>query len=180
MGALRISLRSDDMLNDQREVLDYWESLKKGAALPRRADFKPAAIVRRLPTVSLVDVDLSGERFRYRLAGTGLREAFSHDLTGRPLEHEEWRAIYRDIAASATPANGYMPLLRKDRPSLVQAWLRLPLAGEDGRVTTILGYDRFIPLQRKPQTIPPGDLPSWEGAIAALAADVFQPRQMTA
>ncbi|BCW90061.1 hypothetical protein sos41_32290 [Alphaproteobacteria bacterium SO-S41] len=178
MGAMRISLRSDEMLDDQREVLNYWASLKRDGALPRRADFKPAAIVRRLPTISLVDVDLSGEGFRYRLAGTGLREAFSQDLTGRALEQEDWRAIYRDIAASAAPASGYMPLLRKDRPSLVQAWLRLPLADDDGRVTTILGYDRFIPLQRK-MTAAPADLPSWEGAIAALAADVFQPRQAT-
>jgi hypothetical protein len=182
MSANDFSLQSDAMLADQREVLDYWTSLKRGEALPRRGDFRPGAIVRRLPQVSLVDVD-DARRFRFRLAGTGLRDTFGEELTGRRLDEisfgqqlAHWQSIYTHVADCAAPANGFLPLLWKDRPSVVQAWLRLPFADADGQVKTVLGYDRFLPVQRRAPRQETQGLPSWDGALAAIAKDVYQSR----
>ncbi len=183
MGSVTVSFDADAMLSDQREVFDYWASLKNGRSLPRRKDFRPAAIVRRLPTVSLIEIGRDGACFRYRLAGTGLRETFGEDLTGRCLDDVPgirdfagWRAVCEGVATSAAPASGFMPLQLEGRPALVQAWLRLPLADENGRVSTILGYDRFLPVQRR---VPRASntLPSWDDAVGALARSVFPDRR---
>lgn len=177
MGAMGFSLQADAMLADQREVLAYWTSLKRGAALPCRKDFRPGALLRRLPTMSLVDVGAGDDSFRFRLAGTGLRDAFGEELTGRALgeiafgpQLEDWQSIYAYVAASAAPANGFLPLLWRDRPGVVQAWLRLPFADTDGRVNMILGYDRFLPLERSAQRALATRAPAWRGGVAMAAA----------
>ncbi|MFT3809300.1 MAG: PAS domain-containing protein [Micropepsaceae bacterium] len=155
MGSFQGLLETDAMLGDQREVYEYWLRLKRGEEIPARCDFSPAAIVRRLPMVSLIDVGLCARRFRFRLAGTGLRQVFGEELTGRYLndiafgeQAAFWREIYDGIADDAAPAQGYTKLAWREKPAVLQAWLRLPLAGPDGRVTTILGYDRFLPMER--------------------------------
>lgn len=149
-------LREDTLLADQREVFEYWTSLKRDAdGLPARADFKPARIVRRLPHVSLIDVAFDAARFRFRLAGTGLRDIFGEELTGKDLSQmpfgghaQGWYEVYRQVARERRPAQGYTPLTWRDRPSMVQAWLRLPFADESGAVNVILGYDRFLPIEK--------------------------------
>lgn len=155
MISTEASLREDALLADQKEVFSYWASLKNGRALPLRADFKPAKIVRRLPTVSLVDVSFDCSRFRFRLAGTGLRDIFGEEVTGRYLDQialgpqqAEWHDIYRHVARTGEPAHGLTPLTWRDRPGMAQAWLRLPFADEAGTVNVVLGYDRFLPMDR--------------------------------
>ena len=155
MGSFQGLLETDAMLGDQREVYDYWLRLKGGDDMPARSDFRPAAIVRRLPMVSLIDVTDCARRFRFRLAGTGLRQVFGEELTGRYLsdiafdeQADFWRGVYDGVADDAAPAQGYTKLAWRDRPTVLQAWLRLPLAGSDGTVSTILGYDRFLPMER--------------------------------
>ena len=155
MGSFQGLLETDAMLGDQREVYEYWLRLKRDGDVPARSDFRPAAIVRRLPMVSLIDVSACKRQFRFRLAGTGLRTVFGEELTGRAVnefgfgeQSAFWRDIYEGIADDAAPAQGYTKLVWRDRPAVLQAWLRLPLAGADGEISTILGYDRFLPMQR--------------------------------
>ncbi len=143
------------MLGDQREVYEYWQRLRGMATTPSRQDFRPAEIVRRLPMVSLVELSSCSRRFRFRLAGTGLRDMYGEEITGRfltdiPFGEQAgfWRDVYEGVARTAAPAHGYARLAWRDRPAMMQAWLRLPLAGPDGRVSTILGYDRFLPIER--------------------------------
>jgi len=157
MNAIDVALKTDPMLPDQREVLDYWLSLRRNSLVPARCDFQPARLQKRLPFISLVDVSADAARFRFRLAGTGLRETFGVELTGRYLEDvplgdqfELWHTMHRDVARRAEPSSGFTTLAWRGRPNVVQAWLRLPLAGgSEGHVTTILGYDRFIAVERK-------------------------------
>ncbi len=155
MSAMDFSLREDMLLADQREVVGYWASLKNGREIPSRADFHPSRILRRLPNVSLVDVGACGGQFRFRLAGTGLRDTFGLELTGRYLDQapmgdqlDLWRTVYRRVAETGAPASGYTPLLWRDRPGLVQAWLRLPFSEDGKTVNMVLGYDRFLPIER--------------------------------
>lgn len=155
MGSIDRTLQTDAMLGDQREVYEYWLKLRGAGAMPGRRDFRPAGIVRRLPMVSLVELSPCAKRFRFRLAGTGLRTMFGEELTGRFLgdiafgeQMDFWREVYDGVAETAAPAHGYTKMVWRDRPAVVQAWLRLPLAGPDGEVSTILGYDRFLPMER--------------------------------
>lgn len=148
-------LATDAMLGDQREVYDYWLKLRGDRRMPTRDEFRPKGIVRRLPMMSLVELSACERRFRFRLAGTGLRNVFGEELTGRFLSDiafgeqlDFWREVYDGVAGSAVPAQGYTRLAWRDRPVVVQAWLRLPLAGADGQVSAILGYDRFLPMER--------------------------------
>jgi hypothetical protein len=80
---------------------------------------------------------------------------FGSDLTGKHLDelalgtqYDHWYDVYRHVARTGEPAQGFTPLLWRDRPGVVQAWLRLPLADDNGAVSVILGYDRFIPIER--------------------------------
>lgn len=177
MKTTDIAVREDALLADQREVFEYWTSLRDGDRLPARTDFKPARIVRRLPMVSLVDVAFDASRFRFRLAGTGLRDMFGEELTGRYLDQvpfgsqfDHWHDIYRDVARSRAPAQGFTPLLWRDRPGTVQAWLRLPFADENGVVNVILGYDRFLPVERLTPRPPSRTMATHAGRAASISA----------
>lgn len=181
MNAIDMTLKSDSMLPDQREVLRYWSSLRTGNMLPFRGDFKPARLQKRLPYLSLVDASADAARFRFRLAGTGLRDALGIELTGRYLEqiplgeqHGLWFAMYRDVARTGEAACGFTTLAWLGRPNIVQAWLRLPMTGDsEGGVTTILGYDRFIAVERKTLrdiAVERGPLPPAAGLPAEIAS----------
>jgi len=155
MGSIQGTLQTDAMLGDQREVYEYWLNQRGAAAMPSRCGFRPSGIVRRLPMVSLVEVLNDPRRYRFRLAGTGLRDVFGEELTGRCLadigfgeQMDFWRDVYDSVAQSGEPAQGYTKLAWRNKPTMIQAWLRLPLAGPDGEVSTILGYDRFLPMER--------------------------------
>lgn len=172
MASFQGTLQTDAMLGDQREVYEYWLKLRGAAAMPARCDFRPAGIIRRLPMVSLVDVSDCARRYRFRLAGTGLRDVFGEELTGRFLsdigfgeQMEFWRDVYDGVTESAEPAQGYTKLAWRNKPTMIQAWLRLPLAGPDGKVSTVLGYDRFLPMERMVSR-PRAHLPSHEMAAA--------------
>ncbi len=65
------------------EALDHWESLCHGGGFPKRADFDPMAIHRRLSSVVLLDV-LPDDRFVYRLAGQLFEDRYQiGSLTGK-------------------------------------------------------------------------------------------------
>ena len=56
------------------DFLDYWNSLRKGQALPLKADFDPLDIPRLLPYTELIDVLYDPLDFHYRLLGTAIDE----------------------------------------------------------------------------------------------------------
>ncbi len=140
----------------QREVFAYWSSLCGERRMPARDAFRPAKIIRRLPTISLIDVCGEPARYRVRLAGTGLREVFGLELTGREIDELPiadqpgyWRGVYETVTASGRPAHGFAALSWRGRPNVVQAWLRLPMSDDGDRVNMVLGYDRFIQVERQ-------------------------------
>lgn len=70
----------------------YWQSLREDARLPARRDIDPAAIVRAIPFVALIDVDRRTPlEMTYRLVGTELARWVGRDNTGRSV-----RLCYRE------------------------------------------------------------------------------------
>ena len=152
MGSVNIAFRAQLVVPEQRQLYDYWLSRGEGKTMPSRADINPAHIPRLLPFVSLVDVDQDLERSRVRLAGTRLRDVFDREITGSSLQdldlgaqRDYWMAAYRHTAVDGKPTQGIVRGPRVNKEHLVQYWLRLPLAAQDGSgVRMILGLDYFL------------------------------------
>lgn len=140
------------MVPEQRQLYDYWLSRTEQGALPTRAGINPADIPRLLPFISLIDVSDTLEVSRVRLAGTRLRDVFDREITGLSIDdldlgskRDYWLAAYRHTAVDGKPTQGIVRGPRVNKEHLVQYWIRLPLAAEDGsRVRMILGLDYFL------------------------------------
>lgn len=65
----------------------FWHDRKNGDAVPLRSDIEPTRIPAILPWLMILEVvEIEGvTRFRYRLTGTGCREIFGIDYTGKLL-----------------------------------------------------------------------------------------------
>jgi hypothetical protein len=87
---------------------------------------------------------------RIRLAGTRLREIYDREITGLSIEdldwgdkHDYWIAAYRRTIEEGKPTQGVVRGPRTHKEHLVQYWLKLPLAAENGEVCMLLCYDYF-------------------------------------
>ncbi len=143
-------------LHAHEDVFRYWRSLRRRGRLPSRADLDPAALKRRLPTISLIDVlaehpaDAPGA-FRQRLAGTELFNAYGEEITGRTIDHiyspDEalyWAEHLSFVVEHRKPNVGLHSMAWRGARSLSLFWLRLPLASDGLRVDMILGHDALI------------------------------------
>lgn len=72
-----------------RELYDYWDALRAGLALPRRADFDPFKLPRLLPSLIVNEVERGPKgrlRFRIRLEGEAVVRARGRPAKGRYLD----------------------------------------------------------------------------------------------
>lgn len=69
-----------------RLLLDHWMTIRRGRPLPSRRDIDPIALAPVLPIVWLCDYDRAADRFRIRLAGEEVQEAYVGRLAGRCLD----------------------------------------------------------------------------------------------
>src|SRR5579883_2736282 len=76
--------RFQDSLDDLRlrQLYGYWRSKLAGRSMPRRTDIDPAEIPKLLPHIMITEMLDGGTRYRYRLSGTAVTEAFGRELTG--------------------------------------------------------------------------------------------------
>ncbi len=151
MSPFPLTFRAQLVIPEQRELFDYWLSRLGGRSMPSRADMEPKGFKRHLGFVSLIDVESAPRRFRYRLAGTGLREIYSRELTGRYLDDLPFITDSADldrVVDQRMPAQGVMrfPLEQKDH--LIQFWLKLPLSQDGQNVTMLLCYDAFLQMPK--------------------------------
>lgn len=126
-----------------RRVLDHCAALTGTWPLPRYkldpVDMPPDL----LPALSLMDVLPDGE-FRVRLFGTGLRERYGQELTGKYLRDcetgepvEESYRIYQDIVRTRRPGIRRITFPTALGPICYDRLL-IPLSAEDGQVRYIL------------------------------------------
>ena len=152
MGSVNIAFRAQLVVPEQRQLYDYWLSRSEGSSLPSRADINPAHIPRLLPFISLIDVHDDLPMSRVRLAGTRLRDVYDREITGLRIDdldlgpkRDYWMAAYRHTAVDGKPTQGIVRGPRVNKEHLVQYWIRLPLAAQDGNgIGMILCLDYFI------------------------------------
>ncbi len=156
--ASEAAFRAQLVLREQRQLYDYWCDKRKANSLPCRSDISPAAFPRLLPDVSLIDIEFDPFRFRFRLAGTRLREIYDREVTGLYLANchwdvnqDYWTKTYVRISQTGKPAQGVIRGPSAEKDHLVQFWLRLPLATCDRRPGMLLCHDAIIPAEEMPR-----------------------------
>lgn len=80
----------DDCPGRIAEMFRYWDGLRQGRPMPRRADFRPEAVPRHLSGILLLDVEGIDDQgigiYRYRVVGTDEVRLRGHDPTGKLVQ----------------------------------------------------------------------------------------------
>ncbi|MBL3673425.1 PAS domain-containing protein [Paracoccus sp. KCTC 42845] len=124
----------------------YWDSLRKGRAVPARADVHPHGIHRALDHAFILERIAPGAG-RFRLAGQHLIDLMGMEVRGMAfcsLANPSSRGRWSDVLESVfrAPQIAEMTLHAKAdyaRPELSARLLLLPLASDLGDVTRALG-----------------------------------------
>ena len=127
-------------------VRDYWWSLRRGRAIPARADVDPAGLRAALDHAFILERVAPGAA-RFRLAGRHLIDLMGMEVRGMPLcsiLHAGSRGRLSDIleAVFKAPQIAELDLLSPAtyaRPELNARLLLLPLRSDLGDVTRALG-----------------------------------------
>jgi len=147
MSAARYDFRADRVL---RTALDYWESKRGGRTMPQRRDIEPMELRPVLPHLQITEVIGGGGRFRYRLVGTAIVEAFGAEFTGKYVdelvsgERDTFvHACYRAVCASRRPAFARSKYVTTKNVDLTANRVLMPLSEDGAEVTQILGALTF-------------------------------------
>ena len=140
----------------QRSLVDYWCRLRESDGVPRRDSVDPGHLCSMLASISIVEFDESGAG-RVRIAGSRLRDLLGFEARGRRLE---------DVACTAAETFflGLSSAIEREAPvggviesgGRLHAWLRLPLAGPDGRISQVLCHDELLASRHLLLTPPAG------------------------
>lgn len=146
-SAARYDFRADRVL---RAALDYWEGKRAGRAMPQRRDIEPMELRPVLPHLQITEVIDGGSRFRYRLVGTAIVEAFGAEFTGRYVdelvsgERDSFvHACYRAVCASRRPAFVRSKYVTTKNIDLTANRVLMPLSEDGHEVNRILGALTF-------------------------------------
>ena len=126
-------------------LLAHWERLKGGRTAPRRADLDPRQMRRLLPRMFMAESDgLDG--YSWRLAGTGIRQLFRREMTGRDfldgwmkLERGMIRRFLAGVIEDHRPVALRLRLHTDRGQAILVEMLALPLLATDGVTTRIVG-----------------------------------------
>ena len=126
----------------------YWRDKCVGRSMPRRRDIDPTEIAPLLPHLQLVE-RIDG-RFRYRLCGTAIVEAYGRELTGRFVD-EIIPAHRRAVAEHHYTLlyEGRRPIFVKNKYTttrsldVIASRLILPLSEDDLTVAMVLVAQTF-------------------------------------
>jgi len=132
-------------------VLAYWIAKRGARSMPRRRDLDPLEFPPRiLPNLQIIDVIDGGARFRYRLVGTALVDAYGRDFSGQYPDQmfsdarlNFTQSIYRAVCHSKNPLFSRSKYHTPKNADLFAIRLYVPLSDDDTDVHHILGALRF-------------------------------------
>ena len=147
LSTARYDFRADPVL---RTALAYWEGKRRGRAMPERGDIDPCELRQVLAHLQITEVIDGGSRFRYRLVGTAIVQAFGAEFTGRHVdelisgERDSFvHACYRAVCASRRPAFVRSKYITTKTVDLTANRLLVPLSEDGAAVSQILGALTF-------------------------------------
>jgi hypothetical protein len=125
-----------------KDLHAYWHSKKGSLLAPPRSAIRPEEIVALLPYLALVDVIGNPPRFRFRLFGTELVDAYGQDVTGKFLDEIDLSSITAEVTRQVTR------IIAERRPQSVRVRFTKQ---RDGR---FLEYERLgLPLSEDGTTV---------------------------
>ena len=121
--------------------IEYWLSLPKSGCVPRRADLDPISFRGILPNFLIWQLN-QGHGAKWRLVGSGIREWFGRELTGRDVleiyaDAAKPKAVAAGLAMAAQPCGawGLMALNSPQGYDFLVEVMCLPLRDAEGKVT---------------------------------------------
>lgn len=138
----------------QRELIAYWRARRDTYGFVARDAVDPGALRAMLDSISIVEVDEHGEG-RFRICGSRLRDIFGREARGLRVADvagvlgETYALGLSAAIERGAPVGGVM-----EGAGRIHAWLRLPLAGDDRRLTQVLCHDELLASQRKLLSVP--------------------------
>jgi len=122
-------------------LVDYWLSLPKTGGVPARAALDPAAFRHILPNFMIWELN-RGRDAKWRLVGSGIREWFGRELTGRDVleihtDAAKPKAVAAGLAMAAQPCGawGLMALRSPQGYDFLVEVMCLPLRDAAEKVT---------------------------------------------
>lgn len=135
-------------LTGQARVYDTWAQCAAGRPYINRAELNMARIAPEMAHVSVLSRS-EEEGFRFRLAGSGLRQVFDCDARGRRISEvdlclgdEAWANASNQALDDRVPLQGRT--ITDD--GRIHYWLRLPMSSDGQRADMVLCHDRYLPL----------------------------------
>lgn len=128
----------------QKLLVRYWKALRDRNGLVHRDLIDPGAVRSMLASISVVEIDAAGEG-RFRIAGSRLRDIFGMEVRGMKVDeiagaHGDCYSLGLSAALErGQPVGGEICDGRRSH-----CWLRLPLAGEGGRLNQVLCHDELL------------------------------------
>ncbi|MEM6899852.1 MAG: PAS domain-containing protein [Pseudomonadota bacterium] len=127
----------------QHSLLSYWKSKCVSGAWPSRRDINPGHVLSALSSISLVECNMHG--FRFRLTGSSLRAVFGGDLAGQFIDLIDEKVEEAGSASMSLALETGLPVYGSRRfRSEWHIWLRLPLLDEHGRPQLVLCADDIV------------------------------------
>jgi hypothetical protein len=147
LSAARYDVHADPVLG---AALAYWDGKRRGRPMPQRCDIDPLELRPLLSHLQITEVIDGGSRFRYRLVGTAIVEAFGAEFTGRYVDElmsgdrdSFVHACYRAVCASRRPAFVRSKYATTKNIDLTANRLLVPLSEDGAGVNQILGALTF-------------------------------------
>lgn len=152
----------------QSAVIECWQNKRCENGFVQRADIEPCQFGMQLASISVIEV--KGAEAKFRIAGSKLREIIGMEARGRTVDEVRGEAgdtfaLGLDVViSSGQPVGGII-----QTPRGRHAWLRLPLVGQDGRISQVLCHDELL---RGREAIVQTDteqqsIPAYRSAVAA-------------
>ncbi|HZS83706.1 MAG TPA: PAS domain-containing protein [Stellaceae bacterium] len=148
MNGLFADQLGDPML---RSMYEYWRRKCAGRAMPSRRDIDPSEIPKLLPHMTITEVIGNGARFRYRLSGTAVTEAFGRSLTGQYVDEVmkgQYRdlilRLYRNVCLARRCVFCESKYTGSKNPGVTTKRLLMPLSEDGTTVSQVLAIQTFL------------------------------------
>lgn len=139
----RLAPGSASMPKPLAELHAYWDKLRAGRAMPRRAEIDPVDIATHLRRVHLLSVE-GPDAFRFRIYGGGVTNPDAIDMTGRTtMDYSDpvfSRMVTRHLGecvAAAKPV-AYEVIALLDGEPYEYLFITLPMSDNGKDVNTLL------------------------------------------
>lgn len=129
-----------------RDLLGYWNKCRGNRPLPARSDIDATEVPALLPYIFVIDVLDDPRDFRFRIAGTHIRDALGEEITGKhigevfpPEFGAEVHQIWSQVVSDKRPVRGTGDLWIPGREFVKWEGLAMPLSSGGGSVNMLLG-----------------------------------------